>query len=178
MTNPEKDYGEEKRALMTIVVTYRVDIDMYHDPNTKHDISLTTTEYICRNDVLVHLQIGKNLGIRLNNLMQYQFKGGMTALAHEQFMAKKAYGKGKSKPITRSTFDEKRKRFDMSQTAVEQEILEEYSYIDKAGYPGAVQIAIRIKEGVMSAVIDFKDSEQYQNFTLPMWLIPYLNHPS
>ena len=172
MTNSKMDYGDEKRALMTIVVTYRVDIDMYHDPNTKHDISLTTTEYICRNDILVHLQMGRNFGIRLNNLMQYQFKGGMAALANEQFMAKKAYGKGKPKPITRSTFEEKRKRFDMSQTAVEQEILEEYAYIDKDGHLGTVQIAITIKDGAMSAVIDFKDSRQYQNFTPPVWLIP------
>lgn len=156
---------------MTIVVTYRVDIDMYHDPNTKHDISLTTTEYICRNDILVHLQMGRNFGIRLNNLMQYQFKGGMAALLSEQFMAKKTYGKGKPKPITHSTFVEKRKRFDMSQTAVEQEILEEYAYTDKAGHPGAVQIVITIKDAVMSAVIDFKDSEQCQNFVPPVWLI-------
>ena len=156
---------------MPVVVTYRVDINMYRDPNTKHDISLTTTEYICRNDVLVHLQIGKNLSIRLNNLMQYQFKGGMAALPNEQFMAKKAYGKGKPKPITRSTFEEKRKRFDMSQTAVEQEILEEYAYIDKDGHLGTVQIVITIKDAVMSAVIDFKDSEQCQNFVPPVWLI-------
>ena len=157
---------------MTIVVTYRVDIDMYHDPNTKHDISLTTAEYICGNDILVHLQMGRNLGIRLNNMMQYQFKSGMAALANEQFMAKKTYGKGKPKPITRSTFEEKQKRFDMSQTAVEQEILEEYAYTDKAGHPGAVQIVITIKDGAMSAVIDFKDSRQYQNFTPPVWLMP------
>ena len=156
---------------MPVVVTYRVDINMYRDPNTKHDISLTTTEYICGNDVLVHLQIVKNISIRFNNLMQYQFKGGMAALPNEQFMAKKAYGKGKLKPITRSTFEEKRKRFDMSQTAVEQEILEEHAYIDKAGHPDAVQIAITIKDGVMSAVISFKDSEQYQNSILPAWLM-------
>ena len=156
---------------MPVVVTYQIDIDIYHDPNTKHDVSLTTTEYICRNDVLVHLQIGKNLGIRLNNLVQYQFKGSMAALSNEQFMAKKTYGKGKPKPITLSTFEEKRKRFDMSQTAVEQEILEEYSFIDKVGHPGVVQIVITIKGGVMSAVIDFKHSEQYQNFVLPAWLI-------
>ena len=51
-----------------------------------------------------------------------------------------------------------------------------HTYIDKGGHPGAVQIAITIEDGVMSAVIDFKDSEQYQNFTPPVWLIPYLNH--
>ncbi len=156
---------------MTVVATYRVDIDIYHDPNIKHDASLTTTEYICGNDVLVHLQMGKNLGIRLNNLTQYQFKGSITALTNEQFMARKTHGRGKPKPITRSTFEEKRKRFDISQTAVEQEILEEHSYIDKAGHPDAVQIAITIKDGVMSAVISFKDSEQYQNSILPAWLI-------
>ena len=165
------DNDEEKRVLVTVVATYRVDIDIYHDPNTKHDISLTTIEYICGNDVLVHLQTGKNLGIRLNNLMQYQFKSGMAALANEQFMAKKTYGKGKPKLITRSTFEEKRKRFGMSQTALEQEILEEYAYIDKAGHPSTVQIVIKTKDGVMSAVIDFKGSEQYQNFMPPAWLI-------
>lgn len=156
---------------MPVVVTYRVDINMYRDPNTKHDISLTTTEYICGNDVLVHLQIVKNISIRFNNLMQYQFKGGMAALPNEQFMSRKAYGKGKPKPITRSTFEEKRKRFDMSQTAVEQEILEEYAYVDKAGHPSTVQIVITATGGTMTAAIDFKDSEQYQNFVLLAWLI-------
>ena len=165
------DYIEEKRVLMTVVATYQVDIDIYHNSNTKHDVSLITTEYICGNDILVHLQMGKNFGIRLNNLIQYQFKGGRVALGNEQFMARKTYGRGKPKPITRSTFEEKRKRFDISQTAVEQEILEEHSYIDKAGHPDAVQIAITIKDGVMSAVISFKDSEQYQNSILPAWLI-------
>ena len=95
----------------------------------------------------------------------------MAALANEQFMAKKTYGKGKPKPITRSTFEEKRKRFDMSQTAVEQEILEEYAYVDKAGHPSTVQIVITATGGTMTAAIDFKDSEQYQNFVLPAWLI-------
>ncbi len=172
MTNSKMKYDEEKRMPVTVVVIYRVDIDRYHDPNTKHDISLTTTEYICGNDVLVHLQMGKNLGIRLNNLMQYKFKGGMPALANEQFMAKKTYGKGKPKPITRSTFEEKRKRFDMSQTAVEQEILEEYAYTNRIGHPDAIQIVITVKGGTMTAVIDFKGAEQYQNFVSPVWLIP------
>jgi hypothetical protein len=165
------DYDEEKRALMTVVATYKVDMDIYHDPNIKHDVSLTTTEYICGNDILVHLQMGKNFGIRLNNLMQYQFKGSITGLTNDQFMTKKTYGRGKPKSITKSTFEEKRKRFDMSQTTMEQEILEEYAYIDKAGHPGAVQIVITIKDGVMSAVISFKDSEQYQNSILPAWLM-------
>ena len=166
------DCDEEKSVLMTVVATYRVDIDIYHDPNTKHDISLTTTEYICGNDILVHLQMGKNLGIRLNNLMQYQFKGGMAMLENEQFMAKKTYGKEKPKPITRSTFEEKRKRFDMSQTAVEQEILEEYAYTGRIGHPDTVQIVITATGGTMTAVIDFKDAEQYHNFVPPVWLIP------
>lgn len=53
-----------------------------------------------------------------------------------------------------------------------------HTYIDKAGHSGIVQIVITIKEGMISAVIDFEDSKQYQNFTLPVWLIPYLNHLS
>lgn len=155
---------------MVVAVTYRVDAGLYHSPDIRHEAALVTTEYICGNELLVHLQIGKNLGIRLNNLMRYEFNGDKT-LSDEQFMFKKTYRNGKPKPITRSTFEEKQRRFDMNRTTFEQEILEEYAYTDKTGCTSQVQIVVTVKKGTMTAAIDFKDAEQYQNFVSPAWLI-------
>lgn len=155
---------------MTIIATYYIDKDLYYAPDTKHDVSLSTTEYIYKSDTLVHLLIGRNLGIRLNNSLRYEFKKE-AALQNEQFMSKKSYSHGKVKSITRSTFEEKLKRFDMSQTVVEQEIVEEYTYADKSGCSDEVQIVITVKEGKMTAAIDFKDAGQYENVICPAWLI-------
>jgi len=155
---------------MIILISYRVDKDLYHAPETKHDISLRTTEYKFKSDMLVHLEVGKNLGIRLNNRLRYEFKKD-EALQKEQFFYKKAYNSGKAKPTTRSTFEDKLKRFDMSNTAVEQETVEEYAYTDKSGRSDSAQIVIKELDGEMTAAIDFKDMAQYENFTCPAWLI-------
>jgi len=153
---------------MNIIVTYHVDKDLYD--GSEHRASLVTTEYICRSNILVHLQIGKNLGIRLNNLLSYDFKKDI-AVQNEQFLAGKSYNQSKPKPITRSTFEDKMKRFDMSQTVIEREILEEYSYTDRNGHSDEVQIVITAKDDTMTAVIDFKDTEQHSNFICPAWLV-------
>lgn len=153
---------------MNIVVTYGIDKDLYD--NSEHRVSLVTTEYSHINDTLVRLQIGKNLGIRLNNLLSHDFKTN-TVFQNEQFLFKKAYKQGKAKPITRSTFEDKMKRFDMSHTVTEREILEEYAYKGKDGRFGEAQIVIRVKDDEMIAVIDFKDVEQYNNFVPPAWLV-------
>ena len=34
-----------------------------------------------------------------------------------------------------------------------------------------MQIVIKIKNDLISAVIDFKDLEQYENFVCPTWLV-------
>lgn len=154
---------------MNIVVTYTVDKALYHATETKHDISLVTTEYKHRNELLVHLQIGKNLGIRLNKRLGDLLPKG-AGIQNEQFLFKKTYNQGNSKPITRSTFDEKLSRFDMSQTVIECEILEGYAYTDKNALPDHVQIVITEKAETMLATIDFKDTEQYANFSCPAWL--------
>ena len=67
---------------MTVVATYQIDINMYCDANTKHNLSSTTTEYICRNDVLLHLQMGKNLGLRLNNMSRINLREACTNMEH------------------------------------------------------------------------------------------------
>ena len=152
-----------------IIISYTVDKDLYYSPGTSHNIVTVTTEYVYKNEMLVRLEINKNLGIRLNNLIQYQFKKDDT-LEKEHFFYKKTYHDGKAKKTTRSTFEDKMKRFDMAKTIKEQELLEEYAYTDKNGRRDEVQIVIMVKGDTMTAVIDFKDAEQNINFIPPPWL--------
>ncbi len=72
---------------MIIVATYRVDKEKYHAPETRHDISLTTMEYVYGNDMLVRLQIGANTGVRLSNMLSSLFVGG-PALPGELYLFK------------------------------------------------------------------------------------------
>lgn len=155
---------------MTITITYRVDKDLYHAADIKHDISLITTEYKYGNELLVHLLIGKNLGIRLNNRFSDLLPRGGAGIQNEQYLFKKRYNQGTSKLITRSTFDAKISRFDMSQTVIERETLEEYAYTDKNGLPDHVQIVITDKADTTTGTIDFNNVCQYENFPCPVWL--------
>jgi len=155
---------------MAILIDYRVDRELYGSPEKPHHISLITTEYTHRNDVLIHLQIGKNIGIRLNNLIRYEFRKD-DEFQNEQFLYKKSYGERKPKPTTRSTFEDKLKRFDMSRTTITREILIEYSYTGKNGKPDSAQIVVNEKDGSMIATIDFKDAEHLENFIEPIWFI-------
>lgn len=154
---------------MSITITYSVDKDLYHTLNAKHDILLVTTEYKYANELLVHLQFGKNLHDRLNDRLGDLLTN--RGIQNEQFLFKKTYHNGDSKLITRSTFDMKISRFDMSQTAIEREILQEYAYIDKCNKPDHVQIVITEEAGTTTASIDFTDVEQYENFVCPAWLV-------
>jgi hypothetical protein len=149
---------------MVIVASYHVDTALYFSADTKHTIVLSTTEYTYKNDMLVHLQIGKNTAIRINNLLRYEFKANKD-FQEEQFLFKKTYNSGNAKPTTQSTFDEKLRGFDMGQTVIEQEILEEYDYTDKNGIPGSVQIVVRGKDMNMTATITLSarhGSRQYE----------------
>lgn len=157
---------------MITVVTYSVVKELYYNPDVKHNATLITTEYTYKSNMLVHLQIGRNLGISINNLVSYSFKKDIN-FENEQFMSKKLYNSSQPKKITQSTFEEKLKGFDMSQTKVEQEILEEYSYTDNGGHSDNVQIVIKVKDEEMVATIDFKSMEQHQNFVCPAWLVRY-----
>jgi hypothetical protein len=156
---------------MVIIVSYHVDRALYFSAATKHSVSLSTTEYTYKNDVLVHLQYGQNLGIRLNNLLRYEFRNNKD-IQDEQFFFKKAYGSGKPKAATRSAFDAKLRGFDLGQTIIEQEILEEYGYTDCSGEPASVQIVVKEKASKTTAAIDFKDETQHTNFIRPAWLTP------
>lgn len=151
-----------------IIVPYKVVKDLYYAPDATHSVTMTTTEYTYKNNILVHLHIGKNLGIRLNNMLQYEFNKG---IEKDQYFYKKTYHYGKPKVTTHGTFDEKLKRFNASKTTVEKEIVEEYNYIDKNGTHTFVQVAVVVKNDVdMTASIDFKDATQYKNFVCPVWL--------
>ena len=126
-----------------------------------------------KHNILVHLQIGKNTGIHLNNLLKYEFQLS-NDLQDEQFLSKKTYGGGSEKLTTRSTFDEKLRRFNMAQTVIKHEILEEYAYTDKNGNSDSVQIVVRENALKMSASIDFRDADHYKNFICPAWITaPY-----
>lgn len=156
---------------MAIVVTYNVNKDLYYASDTNHSISLVTTEYEYKTDILVHLQIGKNLSIRLNNIISYSFNKD-TPLKNEQFMFRKTYqANDKIKQITRSTFEDKLRHFSPEKTAICQEIVEDYIYTDKNNHSTEVQIAIMIKSDTTTAVIDFKDPEQFESFVRPVWLL-------
>jgi len=156
---------------MVVIFPYRVNRALYFLPETVHTIELLTTEYTCRNDLLVHLRLGKNLGIRLNNIIRYEVNKA-EEFQNEQFLYKKKYQGEDAKPVTRSAFDEKMSHFDMGQTVIEREMLEQYAYTDKNGKSASVQIVVREKGVDMTASIDFRDAEQFTNFICPAWLTP------
>lgn len=155
---------------MTIVITYRVDRELFYAPDTKHQITLITTEYMYRSSTLVHLRLGRNLGIRLNNRLRYEFNKDLD-FNNNQFMFEKSYNKRKAKVVSRSTFEEKLELFDMNETTIEHGLVEKYTYLNKKGCSDSVQIAIREKGDIMTAVVDFIDVEQYMNFINPIWLL-------
>jgi hypothetical protein len=152
-----------------MTIAYRVDQDLYHASDHQHDISLVTTQYQFGNELLVHLLFGKKNSVRLNDRLDDLLKDGAKIL-NEYFFYKKTYIPGNAKPVTRSTFEAKRKRFDMSQTAIEREILEDYAYTDKNGLPGYVIIIMTDNGNTTTATIDFEDTAQYENFICPVWL--------
>lgn len=150
-----------------IITSYKVEKNLYYDSNITYHPTLITTEYTYKNNKLVHLCIGKNLDIRLNNLLQYEFNKSINP---EQFFYGKTYNH-KIKPTTRSTFEQKLKQFDISRTVIEQEIVEDYNYTDKKGKRDTVQIAIVANGTGMIATIDFKDAEQCADFVHPAWIL-------
>ena len=153
-----------------IIVNYLVDKELHYNSDTPHNIELITTEYLYKNDILAYLQTGKNISLKINDFIQEHFNK-RPDFPSEQYFIKKSYGKGKIKSMTRSTFEEKLKKFDMSKTVVEREFLEKYVYTDKTGKTDSVQIIITAKASGMTAVIDFKDAEQNINFVRPEWLV-------
>ena len=163
-------YNGRRGRLIAVIVNYIVDKNIYYGSQTKHSILLITTEYIRGNTVLAHVEQGVNLNIRVNNLLDYVLNK-TSGLKKEHFFVKKSYNQGKAKAITRSTFEETLKRLDMSRTVIEQEILEDYDYTDKTGTSGKVQIAVSVKKDAVTAVIDFKDVKQYENFICPEWFV-------
>jgi hypothetical protein len=155
---------------MGVSINYYVDKNLYYKTDIPHTITLITTEYLYKNELLVHLLIGRSLVININNLIQQESQKDRV-FGKEQFLFKKNYSNESPKPITRSTFASKLNQLDISQTMKEQEILEEYRYNDKNGKPDIVQIVISVKDDDITAIIDFKDAEQYGNFVEPVWLI-------
>jgi len=155
---------------MAILVNYSIEKDLYYDPKTNHNIILITTEYFCGNNIFVHLEQRSNLNIRLNNLLKYASKKNID-FQQDLFFQKKAYSKKEANQITQNTFEEKLKKYDLNKITVEQEILEEYDYTDKNDNLNKIQIVIKIKNDSITAIVDFKDLNQYENFVCPAWLV-------
>jgi len=155
---------------MAVIINYSVDKDIYYDPQTNHNITMITTEYLCGPNILAHLEQGRNLNIRLKNLLDHLLKKD-SDFKKDHFFFKKAYNKERAKAISQSTFKEKIKSFDKNKIITEQEILEEYGYIDKTGDYDKVRIVILVKPEKTIAFIDFKDAYQCENFICPIWLI-------
>jgi len=155
---------------MTTVALYCVDEKIYHSAETQHNIKLTTTEYLYKNELLVHIEIEPTLAIGINGMIQTVFKKDRR-FENEQFLFKKTYSENNAKSITRSTFEKKLKQFNMNQTTKSIEILEEYQYIGKDGTADIVQVAVTINGGYTTAVIEFRDVKQYENFKQPVWFI-------
>ena len=155
---------------MAIFVNYGIEKDLYYDPKTNHNIILITTEYFCGNNILVHLEQGSNLNIRLNNLLKYVSKKNID-FQQNLFFQKKSYSKKEANQITQNTFEEKIKKYDLNKITVEQEILEEYDYTDKNDNLNKIQIVIKIKNDSITAIVDFKNLNQYENFVCPAWLV-------
>ena len=149
---------------MAVIINYSVDKDIYYDPQTNHNITMITTEYICGSNILIHLEQSGNLNLRLKNLLDHTVK-------KDHFFFKKAYNKESAKSISQNTFEEKMKSFDKNKIITEQEILEEYDYTDKTGNYDKVRIIILVKSEKVIAFIDFKDAYQCENFVCPIWLL-------
>ena len=151
-----------------LVVTYGIDKSLYDTPSIHHNIALTATEYSYKKQKLIHLEMNKPC----NNLLDFKVRRGLEVrlkIQDEQFLF--INKENEAKVLSRRKFGAKRKRFDMKDTAVRYEMLEEYYYIDRDKQLGMVQILIRTENGCTYAEIDFKNFKQYKNFVLPDWLI-------
>ncbi len=159
---------------MIITVAYLIDAKLY-DTDILHNITLTTTEYVRGTDMLVHQKIGKNFAIRLNNRLRCEIKR-FSALSNEHYFYSKTYNIKAAKSVTQGAFTDRLMRWDMGETTVEREIVEEYSYIDRNGDACNAQLIITEKNSVMTAVIEFPDTEKLQNFIAPLWLVQTDGH--
>ncbi len=155
---------------VSVIVSYLVNQELYYALNTEHDAFLITTEYRCGNKTLVQLQVGAELNAFLTNHLK-DILIDSSALPGEHFLLKKARTFGRAKPITRLIFNKILKRFDKGKMAVEQEILEKHTSLGKNGYVDDVSIVITVKEGKATAMIDFRDEEQYKSVIVPPWLM-------
>ena len=151
-----------------ILITYGVDQAIYNNPNSIHNIVLTTTMYSFQAKKLVHLQYGKLFRNKVENKLRSDRKVGAKA-PKEQFMLEDETGSIKS--LTHNQFEKKLKQFDPTHTVKEKEVWESYCYTDKCNQQEVVQIAISIIGDSMTAVIDFESVAQYMNFVQPAWLI-------
>ena len=155
---------------MDLIFTYQIIKDKYYSSDTKHTISLITTEYTYKNNILVHLQLNSGFHLHTANILTDKLNKNIK-LGKEIFMTKKNYKHSTVKNINKNRFNTMLGQFDISQTAIEQEILEEYGYIDKNNCSDSVQITTTIKNDILFATINFKNKNQHDSFVPPRWLI-------
>lgn len=157
---------------MTIAVTYKVDMNLYTSPTANRNITLITTEYMCKTNILVHIQMNKNTAISTNRVLEAHFHL-KRRLESDLFFCKKTYNMKAVKSITKPTFEERFSKFPKDETTITKEILEQYNYHDKNGKAGEVQILLTQREAETTAVIDFKSKQQCDDFVAPDWLGKY-----
>jgi hypothetical protein len=159
-----------KGDFMAFIVSYSCEKYICSPDESKFKAVLMTTEYTHENDVLIHQHLGDNQVVRLNNLLNYSFKGNIN-YEKEQFFAKKTYKQDKQRKITKSSFEAKLEQFSISKTFVTQEIVIDYPYTGKSGKFSEVQIVINIRGEETTSYIDFIDPAQYVDFVCPDWLV-------
>ena len=152
---------------MPVILMYHVDKHLYNEAEQNYPTVTNTTEYLCGGRTLTHLRLGDNHGMRLNNMLSYQFNAGIEL---EQFFIKKTRKHNEPKSITRCAFEKKLKSLDRSKMTVEREIVKEYTYINTIGESDTVQIVLKSKGGSITAVIVFETAEQCGAFICPAWL--------
>ncbi|MCL1806163.1 MAG: hypothetical protein FWG31_00500 [Oscillospiraceae bacterium] len=152
-----------------VTVVYHVDKQCYDHAETKHNISITTTEYACGDQAVAHIQMSENTGVSISGRINSILKSCIT-LQNEYYICRKT-GFAAGSVISRELFEEHLIRFDKKKTAVVREIVETYAYTGQNGRQDEAQIIITMKGGRMTAVIDFRDEEQYGCFAAPSWLL-------
>ncbi|MDR0326259.1 MAG: hypothetical protein LBI19_09220 [Oscillospiraceae bacterium] len=160
-----------------VTAAYFIDTALYDHPDTRHNVSIITKEYTYKEETLAHMRLCESIGTGIEYLINTMLIGDVE-IKNEYFIVKNTYDPAKWSVHSRDVFDEKMKRFDLSQTALAWEIVEMYAYIDKKGCHDEVKIVIMRKEEVMTAVIDFKDEAQCADFTCPPWLMDPQNSPA
>ncbi|MCL2004297.1 MAG: hypothetical protein FWG72_09895 [Oscillospiraceae bacterium] len=154
---------------MSLIACYSVDKDLYDQ--CEHHILFTLTEYTFNGDALIHLSIGPDGCERLKKRIKNLFPA-VSDTQGDQFLTKECGPNSPAQLTTRALFEESLERFDISQTTIEREMLEDLEYTCKNGSPDKARVSVFEKGGKLEAVIEFRDTAQIRSFVRPSWFLP------